>query len=173
MFGSRASSWNLRDQHMFETLENLIAFRDAHGRSEKVMLWAHNSHLGDARATEMGRSGERHPPRGCPQFRTLWRSKVASRADKAVASEVQAVYFDVQVVSSSVQAVSSRVHVPSRRVQASSSHVRGISRGDKSVVPSGNAIALNVQALFRRVQALFVADHVTSRHVQVLVFNMQ
>ncbi|HUK20703.1 MAG TPA: erythromycin esterase family protein [Gemmatimonadales bacterium] len=58
MFGSRVSSWNLRDQHMFETLENLVAFRDAHGRPEKVVLWAHNSHLGDARATEMGRSGE-------------------------------------------------------------------------------------------------------------------
>jgi erythromycin esterase-like protein len=58
MFGSRAESWNLRDQHMFETLDNLIAFHDARGRRERVVLWAHNSHLGDARATEMARSGE-------------------------------------------------------------------------------------------------------------------
>jgi len=58
MFGSREASWNLRDQHMFETLDNLVAFHDARGRREKVVLWAHNSHLGDARATEMGRSGE-------------------------------------------------------------------------------------------------------------------
>ena len=43
---------------MFETLDNLIAFHDARGRREKVVVWAHNSHLGDARATEMGRSGE-------------------------------------------------------------------------------------------------------------------
>jgi erythromycin esterase-like protein len=58
MFGDRATSWNLRDQHMFETLDNLIAFHAARGRREKVVVWAHNSHLGDARATEMGRSGE-------------------------------------------------------------------------------------------------------------------
>lgn len=58
MFGSRAASWNLRDQHMFETLENLVAFHAARGRRERVVVWAHNSHLGDARATEMSRSGE-------------------------------------------------------------------------------------------------------------------
>ena len=55
MFGSRVSSWNLRDQHMFETLDALIKYL---GPSAKVVVWAHNSHLGDARATEMGRHGE-------------------------------------------------------------------------------------------------------------------
>lgn len=55
MFGSRVSSWNLRDQHMFETLE---ALADYLGPSAKAAVWAHNSHLGDARATEMGRRGE-------------------------------------------------------------------------------------------------------------------
>jgi erythromycin esterase-like protein len=60
MFGSHVSSWNLRDQHMVETLEALIAFSSARrpGRAPKVVLWAHNSHLGDARATEMGARGE-------------------------------------------------------------------------------------------------------------------
>jgi erythromycin esterase-like protein len=58
MFGSRVTSWNLRDEHMFETLENLVTFFDARGQPGKIVLWAHNSHLGDARATEMGRSGE-------------------------------------------------------------------------------------------------------------------
>jgi erythromycin esterase-like protein len=58
MFGSHADSWNLRDRHMAETLEALLAFHEARGRREKVVLWAHNSHLGDARATEMGRAGE-------------------------------------------------------------------------------------------------------------------
>lgn len=58
MFGSRVSSWNLRDQHMMETLENLTAFLDTQRSPAKVVVWAHNSHLGDARATEMGRSGE-------------------------------------------------------------------------------------------------------------------
>jgi len=58
MFGSHVASWNLRDQHMFETLDALVGFQAARGRREKVVLWAHNSHLGDARATEMGAAGE-------------------------------------------------------------------------------------------------------------------
>jgi erythromycin esterase-like protein len=56
MFHGRASSWNLRDEHMFETLVELCAHLDA-GRA-KIVVWAHNSHLGDARATAMSRRGE-------------------------------------------------------------------------------------------------------------------
>ncbi|HEX5284209.1 MAG TPA: erythromycin esterase family protein [Bryocella sp.] len=55
MFGGRVSSWNLRDRHMAETLDRLLAHL---GPDSKVIVWAHNSHLGDARATEMGRAGE-------------------------------------------------------------------------------------------------------------------
>ena len=58
MFRGRVSSWNLRDRHMAETLEALIAHLERHGRRAKLAVWAHNSHLGDARATQMGRSGE-------------------------------------------------------------------------------------------------------------------
>jgi len=58
MFGSRASSWNLRDRHMAETLEALDAHLVHDGRPPRMVVWAHNSHLGDARATEMSRSGE-------------------------------------------------------------------------------------------------------------------
>ena len=58
MFRGRVSSWNLRDRHMVETLDELVAHLDRHGRRTKVVVWAHNSHLGDARATEMGESGE-------------------------------------------------------------------------------------------------------------------
>ena len=58
MFRGRASSWNLRDRHMAETLEALIAHLERHGRRAKLAVWAHNSHLGDARATEMSRGGE-------------------------------------------------------------------------------------------------------------------
>ncbi|HKG25344.1 MAG TPA: erythromycin esterase family protein [Thermomicrobiales bacterium] len=60
MFRGRVSSWNLRDRHMAETLEALAAHVDRRvgaGRS-KIVVWAHNSHLGDARATAMGESGE-------------------------------------------------------------------------------------------------------------------
>lgn len=56
MFNGRASSWNLRDAHMFETLNELFIHLD--GGQAKVVVWAHNSHLGDARATEMSNRGE-------------------------------------------------------------------------------------------------------------------
>lgn len=58
MFGSRVSSWNLRDEHMSETLESLEQFLGRNGTPPKVVVWAHNSHIGDARATEMGAGGE-------------------------------------------------------------------------------------------------------------------
>ncbi|HEX6315485.1 MAG TPA: erythromycin esterase family protein [Gemmatimonadaceae bacterium] len=58
MFGSRTASWNLRDQHMADTLDGLERFLTRGGRPAKVVVWAHNSHLGDARATEMGEGGE-------------------------------------------------------------------------------------------------------------------
>jgi protein-L-isoaspartate(D-aspartate) O-methyltransferase len=53
-YGSRAS-WNLRDTHMFETLNTLL---DCHGSDSKAIIWAHNSHVGDAAATEMSIRGE-------------------------------------------------------------------------------------------------------------------
>jgi erythromycin esterase-like protein len=58
MFQSRTSSWNLRDRHMMETLDALMKHLDRQGQQSKVVLWAHNSHLGDARATQMGQGGE-------------------------------------------------------------------------------------------------------------------
>src|SRR5204863_5144520 len=57
MFRGRASSWNLRDQHMVETIEALVAHLNG-SRQPKAIVWAHNSHLGDARATEMSQHGE-------------------------------------------------------------------------------------------------------------------
>ncbi|MBI3968324.1 MAG: erythromycin esterase family protein [Chloroflexi bacterium] len=58
MFRGRVSSWNLRDCHMAETLDNLMAHLRRQGVEPKLVVWAHNSHLGDARATEMGHGGE-------------------------------------------------------------------------------------------------------------------
>jgi erythromycin esterase-like protein len=58
MFRGRVSSWNLRDRHMAETLEALLAHFDRKGRRTKVVVWEHNSHIGDARATSMGDLGE-------------------------------------------------------------------------------------------------------------------
>ena len=58
MFRRRVSSWNLRDRHMAETLEQLFVHLDKPGTPAKIVVWAHNSHLGDARATDMGDAGE-------------------------------------------------------------------------------------------------------------------
>ncbi|HEX6732103.1 MAG TPA: erythromycin esterase family protein [Pyrinomonadaceae bacterium] len=58
MFRGRVSSWNLRDAHMVETLESLQTFLRTQNSHSKIVVWAHNSHLGDARATRMGQEGE-------------------------------------------------------------------------------------------------------------------
>lgn len=51
MYYGGGESWNLRDTHMFETLEHLL---EARGPQSKAIVWAHNSHIGDARHTDMG-----------------------------------------------------------------------------------------------------------------------
>jgi len=58
MFHRRVSSWNLRDRHMAETLHALAAHLELQNQNAKIVVWEHNSHLGDARATEMGGRGE-------------------------------------------------------------------------------------------------------------------
>ncbi len=55
MYRAEASSWNLRDNHMFDTLKQVLKHR---GREAKAVVWAHNSHIGDAFATAMGWRGE-------------------------------------------------------------------------------------------------------------------
>jgi len=54
MVGFDNQSWNIRDRHMMETLKRLMEF---HGPAAKGIVWAHNSHIGDARATNMSRAG--------------------------------------------------------------------------------------------------------------------
>jgi len=58
MFRGRTESWNLRDRHMGDTIEELLRFLEQPWAPAKIVIWAHNSHLGDARATEMGEYGE-------------------------------------------------------------------------------------------------------------------
>lgn len=57
MYYGGAESWNLRDQHMADTLDHLL---EQGGPDAKALVWAHNSHIGDARATEMGRVRGEH-----------------------------------------------------------------------------------------------------------------
>lgn len=56
-FGRRVNTWNLRDAHMAQTLFGLAAYRQRRGGDGRIVVWAHNSHVGDARATE---SASRH-----------------------------------------------------------------------------------------------------------------
>ncbi len=58
MYRSDISSWNLRDRHMTETLVALDKHLSEPDKKAKIVVWEHNSHLGDARATEMGQRGE-------------------------------------------------------------------------------------------------------------------
>jgi protein-L-isoaspartate(D-aspartate) O-methyltransferase len=55
MYYAENNSWNQRDQHMFETLQDVLKFR---GQNSKAVIWEHNSHVGDARATQMSARGE-------------------------------------------------------------------------------------------------------------------
>ncbi len=58
MYRSDVSSWNLRDLHMMETLVALDTHLSLPNKKAKIVVWEHNSHLGDASATEMGKRGE-------------------------------------------------------------------------------------------------------------------
>jgi len=59
MFAGRVSSWNLRDRHMVDTLDALADHLSRRrGEPARIVVWAHNSHVGDARATELGAQGE-------------------------------------------------------------------------------------------------------------------
>jgi erythromycin esterase-like protein/predicted phosphoribosyltransferase len=58
MFRGGVESWNLRDRHMAGTLDAVIGHLERRRGPVKVVVWAHNSHLGDARATELGQAGE-------------------------------------------------------------------------------------------------------------------
>jgi erythromycin esterase-like protein/predicted phosphoribosyltransferase/dienelactone hydrolase len=51
MYYGSHESWNLRDRHMFDTLQHILAWA---GPDKKAVVWAHNSHIGDARFTDMG-----------------------------------------------------------------------------------------------------------------------
>jgi erythromycin esterase-like protein len=70
MLDSGPDSWNIRDHHMADTLDRLM---EHHGPDAKAVVWAHNTHIGDARATDMADTGmvnigqlvrERHMGRG-------------------------------------------------------------------------------------------------------------
>lgn len=58
MFSGKTNTWNLRDQHMAEILEQISNHLEKNYGSGKVIVWAHNSHIGDARATDMKLEGE-------------------------------------------------------------------------------------------------------------------
>ncbi len=58
IFGERTNSWNLRDRHLADTLDQLLVHLDGRGERARVIVWAHNSHVGDARHTHLAERGE-------------------------------------------------------------------------------------------------------------------
>ncbi|HSR97062.1 MAG TPA: erythromycin esterase family protein, partial [Kofleriaceae bacterium] len=64
MYYGSVASWNLRDQHMFDTLRAIL---DHRGPDARMVVWEHNSHIGDAAATEMAARGEHNVGRLCRQ----------------------------------------------------------------------------------------------------------
>ena len=97
MYYGGPKSWNHRDTHMFETLERVLETR---GAGSKAVVWAHNSHLGDATATEMGARGEINVGQLCrEQFGTAVYSigfgtdhgTVAAASDWGAAMEIKKV----------------------------------------------------------------------------------
>ncbi|HET9731375.1 MAG TPA: erythromycin esterase family protein [Acidimicrobiales bacterium] len=58
LYHGRESSWNLRDEHMVDTLDALVTHLGHRFTGPRVVVWAHNAHVGDARATQMGAAGE-------------------------------------------------------------------------------------------------------------------
>lgn len=97
MFTGRISSWNLRDRHMAETVDALLRhFDQATGRRTRVVVWAHNSHVGDARFTEPGRQGEwtvgqlmreHHGPETCLVGFTTHRGTVTAASEWGAPAE--------------------------------------------------------------------------------------
>jgi len=91
MFRGRPSSWNIRDTHMADTLDALADdLTQRHGKPAKIVVWAHNSHLGDARATDAGRRGElnlgqlvrqRHPDESLSIGFTTYKGTVTAADD--------------------------------------------------------------------------------------------
>src|SRR5207247_2476609 len=58
MFRGGPESWNLRDRHMADTLDSLVEYLEQTYGATKAVVWAHNSHVGDAVATQLGDAGE-------------------------------------------------------------------------------------------------------------------
>jgi erythromycin esterase-like protein len=87
LFTPTINTWNLRDTHMADTIDALLAYLRTQGRPQKVVLWAHNSHVGDERASEMGRRRqinigqllrERHPDNTFSVGFTTYRGSVVA-----------------------------------------------------------------------------------------------
>jgi erythromycin esterase-like protein len=90
MFRGGVESWNLRDRHMAETLEQLSSHLEGIAGRVKVAVWEHNSHLGDNRATELGQAGqlnvgqlvrEQHGPRALLVGFTTYTGTVTAASD--------------------------------------------------------------------------------------------
>jgi erythromycin esterase-like protein/predicted phosphoribosyltransferase len=96
VFRGGHESWNLRDRHMARTLDALVSHLGREGASVRAIVWEHNSHIGDARATDMGDAGqinvgqlvrERHPGKAFIVGFTTYAGTVTAARDWGAAAE--------------------------------------------------------------------------------------
>ena len=144
---ARSTSWNLRDRHMADTLDALLgAPRRAAASAPKVVVWAHNSHLGDARATEMGDAGElnvgqlvreRHGARPCSVGFTTYTGTVTAASDwdaprraqagaPGAAGSYEALFHEVGLRRFLLRLARARPAAGAARAAAGAGHRRGL-----------------------------------------------
>jgi erythromycin esterase-like protein len=96
MFRGSVESWNLRDAHMADTVDALLEHLGGLTDAPKVVVWAHNSHVGDARGTELGEAGEhtlgqlvrlRHPGDACLIGFSTYEGTVTAASDWGAPAE--------------------------------------------------------------------------------------
>jgi Erythromycin esterase len=120
MYRSSKESWNLRDRHMFDTLVQLLAAR---GSDAKAVVWAHNSHVGNAAATGMGWQGEFNIGESCRA--AFGDSAVligfgADRGTVAAASEIALCFVRTQARTRHWGGLSARNRIPEPLFRGSS-----------------------------------------------------
>lgn len=148
MYQGRVSSWNLRDTHMADTLEAVLEHR---GPDSKAVVWAHNSHVGDAAGSEMGRRGETTLGSLC---RERWRCRLVGQfTDRGTVVAASAWDAPGQVMDVT----------PSRRdshgaTLASVGPARFLLPLDRAVEAGGSAGALTEERLERAIGVVYRAE---------------
>jgi len=113
MYYGSVESWNLRDQHMFDTLERLLEF---HGPASKAIVWEHNSHVGDASSHRNGRPGR-------AQRGTVSRAGSQTRRSSSVSAPIMGRSLQLRLGrSDGIKRIRPRIRPATKRLFHDSSH---------------------------------------------------